>query len=243
MPDHTRGRRHSRHDERYDDHYNDRHDGRHDDRYDDKYENGYYSDSDSYYEPRPKPRPRSVSRRALDRLGSAMGGLGLGLNHKDKPQPSSHHSPPRARHHSPAPRRRSRDRPRDDYYPPSSSRSRPRRHHSASPPRSSRRSRRDSTSGGGGRAPERSRSRVERGIQAAVDAAAVEAFRLRREPGPWVGAKGGRVATAAISAGVIGAAAEKRKDGGHGGKIGSLGSAVGGLVVNRLVNGPRKEVR
>lgn len=81
-------------------------------------------------------------------------------------------------------------------------------------------------------------------MQAAVDAAAVEAFRLRREPGPWVGAKGGRVATAALSAGVIGAAAEKRKQDHNTTKgLGTLGSAVGGLVVNRLVNGPRKELR
>ena len=214
MPDYGRGRRHSRHD----------------DRYDDRYDNGYYSDSESDYEPRPKPRHRSVSRRALDRLGSAM--EGLGLNRKDKPHSSSHHSPPRHRDHS-------RDRPRD-YYPPSSSRSH--RHHSTSPHhRSRRRSRHDSTSS----RPSASRehSRLERGMQAAVDAAAVEAFRLRREPGPWIGAKGSRVATAAISAGVIGTAAEKRKEEGHGGKIGPLGSALGGLVINRLVNGPRKEVR
>ncbi|KAL2020303.1 hypothetical protein VTK56DRAFT_8531 [Thermocarpiscus australiensis] len=89
-----------------------------------------------------------------------------------------------------------------------------------------------------------SRSRWERGIEAAVDAAAVEAFRLRREPGPWTGPKGQRVATAAVSAGVIGAATEKRRDEhGTGGRLGALGSAVGGLVINRLVNGPRKDVR
>jgi hypothetical protein len=77
-----------------------------------------------------------------------------------------------------------------------------------------------------------------------MEAGAAEAFRLRKEPGPWTGAKGGRIATAALSAGVIGGATEARKEEGHSsGKLGSLGSAVGGMVVNRLVNGPRKEVR
>lgn len=123
--------------------------------------------------------------------------------------------------------------------PPSSSRSH-RRHHSASPPR---RSRRDRSTTGRSDNHNHSRSRVERGMQAAVDAAAVEAFRLRHQPGPWLGAKGGRVATAAIGAGVIGAVNEKRREekGGRG-KVGPLSSALGGLVLNRLVNGPRNEV-
>lgn len=89
----------------------------------------------------------------------------------------------------------------------------------------------------------RSRSRWGRGIEAAVDAAAIEAFRLRNEPGPWTGAKASRIATAAVGAGVIGAATEKRKQETGKGKIGSLGSAVGGLVLNRLVNGPREDLR
>lgn len=86
-----------------------------------------------------------------------------------------------------------------------------------------------------------------------MEAGAAEAFRLRKEPGPWTGAKGGRIATAALSAGVIGGATEGRREdrydshsghsGSGGGKLGSLGSAVGGMLVNRLVNGPRKEVR
>ncbi|KAL2163246.1 hypothetical protein VTH06DRAFT_5302, partial [Thermothelomyces fergusii] len=67
-------------------------------------------------------------------------------------------------------------------------------------------------------------------------------------PGSWTGLKGGRVVTAAVSAGVIGGAARhghgKEGKGGHGGSgLGALGSAVGGMIVNRLVNGPRKEVR
>ena len=84
-----------------------------------------------------------------------------------------------------------------------------------------------------------------------MEAGAAEAFRLRKEPGAWTGAKGGRIATAAISAGVIrGAAADHgpghhggEGGGGAGGKLGSLASAAGGMMVNRLVNGPRREVR
>lgn len=78
-----------------------------------------------------------------------------------------------------------------------------------------------------------------------MEAGAAEAFRLRKEPGSWAGAKGGRIATAAISAGVIRGAADHRKDGDHtgSGKLGPLASAAGGMIVNRLINGPRKEVR
>ncbi|KAK3939369.1 hypothetical protein QBC46DRAFT_438019 [Diplogelasinospora grovesii] len=84
-----------------------------------------------------------------------------------------------------------------------------------------------------------------RGVKAAIDAAAVEAFRLRNEPGSWTaGAKAERIATAAISAGVIGAAAADKTAGGHDkSKLGTIGSAIGGLVVNRVVNGPRRDVR
>ncbi|KAK4235812.1 hypothetical protein C8A03DRAFT_46105 [Achaetomium macrosporum] len=191
---------------------------------------GRYDDYpyDDYYE-RP-PRHRSLGRQALDKLEGAMESLGL----NDTRSHHSHSSSGGAR------RRRSRDdRAVAQYYPPSSHSHR--RYNSTSPPRRSRRSRRDSSSSHH-RASSRSRSRWERGVQAAAEAAAVEAFRLRHEPGPWKGEKGQRIATAAISAGVIGAATETRKQEGKGGKLGTLGSAVAGLAVNRLVNGPRDEV-
>ncbi|KAL2163245.1 hypothetical protein VTH06DRAFT_5301, partial [Thermothelomyces fergusii] len=78
----------------------------------------YYED----YEPRPRPaRKRSLSRKVLDRLERAMGGLGLedagdarnrrGSDDYDSDSDDHSPSPPRRRHH-----------PRDDcYYPPSSS--------------------------------------------------------------------------------------------------------------------------
>lgn len=184
-----------------------------------------YDDGYTYSEYESRPRHRSLGRQALDKLEDAMSGLGLTDSAK------SHTS---SRNHNPYPPS---PRSADRYYPPS-----PRRYHSTSPSRRSRRTSRASSSSNR-RTSSRSRSRWERGIEAAAEAAAVEAFRLRKEPGPWRGAKGGRIATAAISAGVIGAAAEKRKQEHGGGKLGTLGSALGGLVVNRLVNGSRDEVR
>lgn len=214
-----------------------------------RYRRGYYSpspydydyDYDYVYEKR--PRHRSLGRQALDKLEDAIGTLSLDSHHHDRVDNSralthyhgdghhhhDHHH--HHRHHS-----RGRHHPHDrDYYEydeprraRSRSRHRHRAYHSASP---TRRHHHHS----------RSRSRWGRGLQAAVDAAAIEAFRLRKEPGKWKGPKGERIATAAISAGVIGAATGKGTD--EGKQKGALGSALGGLVVNRLVNGPRREVR
>ncbi|KAK4099102.1 hypothetical protein N658DRAFT_498697 [Parathielavia hyrcaniae] len=185
------------------------------------------------------PRHRSLGRQALDKLEDAMSGLGLDNDSK------SHHShSTSSRRHS---RGHSRDRAVERYYPPSSHSHGHRRYHSSSPTRrSSCRSRRDSTPHHHHhRGSSRSRSTWERGVEAGVGAGVAEAFRLRKEPGPWKGPKGERVATAAVSAAVLGASTEKQKQDHHhgGGKLSTLGSAVGGLVVNRLVNGPRDEVR
>ncbi|KAK3306005.1 uncharacterized protein B0T15DRAFT_534027 [Chaetomium strumarium] len=186
-----------------------------------RYDDGYYERA---------PRHRSLGRQALDKLEDAMEGLGLNDSRSNHSPSSSRGT---GRHHS-----------RDDraiahYYPPSSHNHR--RYHSTSPPRRSRRPRRDDSSHH--RDSSRNRSRWERGAKAAAEAAAVEAFRLRKEPGPWKGEKVQRIATAAVSAAVVGAATETRKEEGKGGKLGTLGSAMAGLAVNRLVNGSRDEVR
>ncbi|KAK4207249.1 hypothetical protein QBC37DRAFT_380295 [Rhypophila decipiens] len=82
-------------------------------------------------------------------------------------------------------------------------------------------------------------------IASAVDAAALEAFRLRKEPGGWTSAKKTtRIATAAISAAAIGSAMDDKHPGKEKkGELGTIGSAIGGLLVNRVVNGSRKDNR
>lgn len=69
----------------------------------------------------------------------------------------------------------------------------------------------------------------------------VEAARVRKEPGSWTGGKGARVATAALGAAAVDALVVKNPD--KHGKRKSVEAALGGLVLNRMVNGPRKELR
>jgi hypothetical protein len=82
---------------------------------------------------------------------------------------------------------------------------------------------------------------MDRAINAAIDAAVVEAFRLRGKPGKWTGSKGARVATAAASAAVIDTMLQKHSN--KHSKRTMTEAIVGGLIVNRVVNGPRKELR
>ncbi|EON67479.1 hypothetical protein W97_06733 [Coniosporium apollinis CBS 100218] len=85
--------------------------------------------------------------------------------------------------------------------------------------------------GGGGN------DRWQQAAKAAAVAAAVEAFRSRKEPGSWTGEKGQRIATAAL-----GAAGIDKLVGGGGDEHSTrnvIGSAIGGLAVNRVANGAR----
>lgn len=75
-------------------------------------------------------------------------------------------------------------------------------------------------------------------IKAGLSAAAVEAFRQRSRPGDWVGEKGVRVATAAISAAVINAGVDKNPNHGAMGNI--LKSTIGGLVFDKIANGGKR---
>jgi len=81
----------------------------------------------------------------------------------------------------------------------------------------------------------------EQAAKAALVAGAVEAFRSRKEAGPWTGAKGQRVATAAIGAagidGLIDRGGEKHE------KRHVAEAALGGLVASRLANGSRSRSR
>lgn len=76
-----------------------------------------------------------------------------------------------------------------------------------------------------------------------MTAGAVEAFRSRKEPGPWTGDKGKRVLTAAIGAGGVNRALTSGRDpedkeGRHG-----IKAVLGGLATNHLVNGGRDRSR
>ncbi|KAK3349024.1 hypothetical protein B0T25DRAFT_232771 [Lasiosphaeria hispida] len=197
---------------------------------------GSHNHEDYYYEGHEPPkRNRSLSRKVLDKIEDKIYGP------SDSSKALVHHE----HYRRPAsPRRHSRDSDWETDYIRREYRSvSPVRHysqHSHHSHHSHHRGRRDSDRHGG--SSERSRSRWDRSIAAAVDAAAIEAFRVRKEPGRWTGAKGERVATAAFSAAVLGAATDNRKEQ-ESNKKGAFGSAIGGLVINRLVNGPRRELR
>ncbi|CAK1354941.1 unnamed protein product [Cercospora beticola] len=161
--------------------------------------------------------PRKPERRKSG-LEDALGAVGLGglaaniMGNKDKDRDRS----PSGR----STRSRSRARSRRGY---SSSRSR---------------SRSRSRAGG-------DKSRTERkwaqAAQAALVAGAVEAFRSRREAGPWTGEKGRRVATAALGAGGIDGLIDRDPD--KKSKRHLAEAVIGGLAANRLANGPRSKSR
>lgn len=77
--------------------------------------------------------------------------------------------------------------------------------------------------------------------QAALVAGAVEAFRSRKEAGPWTGEKGKRIATAAIGAGGIDGLLDRNPN--EKTKRHLAEAVIGGLAANRLANGPRDKSR
>ena len=94
---------------------------------------------------------------------------------------------------------------------------------------------------GGARARDKSRDGWKRPAMVAARAAAVEAFRLRKEPGSWKGAKGARVATVALAA--AGLDHHLQKNPNRSTRMAAIESTIGALVVNRLVNGPKRNLR
>ena len=81
------------------------------------------------------------------------------------------------------------------------------------------------------------RRKRDQAIKSAVTAGAVEAIRQRNRPGDWMGERGLRVATAALSAAAIDTAVDR--DPKRGSKRNIVKSTIGGLVVDRLANGLR----
>lgn len=84
---------------------------------------------------------------------------------------------------------------------------------------------------------ELARGRRDQAIKSALTAGAVEAFRQRNRSGEWMGEKGLRVATAAMSAAAIDSAVDKNPR--RKGKRNVIGATLGGLLVDKLASGIR----
>lgn len=104
--------------------------------------------------------------------------------------------------------------------------------------RSDMRSRRGSIDSRRSRSEDNPTQRMQKAAKASLVAGAAEAFRLSKEPGGWKGEKMKRVLTAAAGAATIDAAHDPSKDG----KRHLMESVIGGLVGNRMLNGPRKDI-
>ncbi|KAF2204864.1 hypothetical protein GQ43DRAFT_446437 [Delitschia confertaspora ATCC 74209] len=180
------------------------------------YDDGYSSEE---YDRPERPRARERRKSVVDTLRDLGEGVGLGgvigaVTGKAR-------SP--SRHRRRADRGYDSDRYGDRYD------HRSHRHSSSSRSRS-----RD-----GGR--HKTEKKWEQAAKAAIVAGAVEAFRSRKEPGPWTGEKGQRIATAALGAAGIDSLVDKDPD--RKGKRHIAESAIGGLLANRLANGSRSRSR
>ncbi|KAF2842555.1 hypothetical protein M501DRAFT_926913 [Patellaria atrata CBS 101060] len=87
----------------------------------------------------------------------------------------------------------------------------------------------------------RTERKWQQAAQAALVAGAVEAFRSRKEPGPWTGEKGTRIATAALGAAGIDGLVDR--DPNKKSKRHLAESVIGGLAANRIANGSRSQSR
>ena len=189
-----------------------------DEYYEDRRRRDRYDDRDSYADSyagdRPKPqRRKSIVDKAKD-FGEAagLGGVIAAVTGRSR-------SRSREKHRRRDDRGYDSDRRYDEY---------------------DRRSRYDSRSRSRSRGGHKS-EKWEQAAKAALVAGAVEAFRSRNVPGAWTGAKGQRVATAALGAagidGLIDRDPEKHE------KRHVAESALGGLLANRAVNGSRSRSR
>lgn len=97
-----------------------------------------------------------------------------------------------------------------------------------------------SRSRAGGKGENVGAAKLQQAAKAALLAGAVEAFRVRKEPGGWGGAKAQRIITAAIGSGAVDAVADRNPD--KHSKRHIIESVIGGLAANRAVNGSKKEI-
>ncbi|KAJ6103015.1 hypothetical protein N7486_005442 [Penicillium sp. IBT 16267x] len=88
---------------------------------------------------------------------------------------------------------------------------------------------------------ERSEGRISQAARAALTAGAVEAFRSRKDPGEWTGAKGKRVLTAAVTA--AGTDGLVDRDPNKHSKRHMLESTLAGLAATHFMNGGRSQSR
>ncbi|KAK5159800.1 hypothetical protein LTS14_001905 [Recurvomyces mirabilis] len=173
-------------------------------------------DYDSDYSDSPPPRRHERKKSGIQETleGLGLGGIvGAALGKKDKDKDRSSSRDGRSARSG-----RSRSRANRGRYSDEDSRSRSR---------------------GGGKQNERKWAQA---AQAALVAGAVEAFRSRKEAGPWTGEKGKRIATAAFGAGGIDGFLQGKKPE-EKSKIHLAEAVIGGLAVNRLANGSRSKSR
>ncbi|KAJ5599341.1 hypothetical protein N7450_000408 [Penicillium hetheringtonii] len=88
---------------------------------------------------------------------------------------------------------------------------------------------------------DKSEQRMMQAARAALTAGAAEAFRSRKDPGEWTGAKGKRVLTAAVTA--AGTDALVDKDPNKHGTRHVIESTLAGMATNHFINGGRSKSR
>ncbi|CAI7675719.1 unnamed protein product [Penicillium manginii] len=159
--------------------------------------------------------PRHSRRKSIG--DAALGALGLGAASK-------------------ASSRSDRDRDRDHYH----GRGRGRSHSRHGRYSSSSRSRSRSRDRRGGKR-DKSEQRMMQAARAALTAGAAEAFRSRKDPGEWAGAKGKRVLTAAVTA--AGTDGLVDKDPNKHGTRHVIESTLAGLATSHFINGGSSKSR
>ncbi|VUC33019.1 unnamed protein product [Clonostachys rosea] len=211
-----------------------RHEPRHEPRREPRRENFYSLDRD--YRDHGSRRPRAHSpdykrSRSLDPYS----------RHQEPPR-SSTRDVHRRRNYSPSPDRRQYRHSTPSHHYPSSNRH-PERHsrgrHDSPPLKHSPRRSSEHKEHHRSKSAPRKDELLGQAAKAALDAAAIEAIRVRHHPGPWAGTKGARVATAAVGAAIIdrgmGRARPEERSTRH-----MIQSAIGGLAATSLLNGARK---